>query len=138
MRVSGFLLWSFGGLLTVFLGFFLWVSLDLAGRPVKELGLSKSGRFEVGYVEANNILFPFMDIYFLSVKDKEVPGRVYRSPLFDGRGADLRFLDLGGLVGVFSVYFNADSKCYEIRDDMFLGGITNFLISNKCYSVYVE
>lgn len=138
MNISRFLLWSFGGLLIVSLGLFFWMSLDLGGRPVKELGLSKSGRFEVGYVEANNIIFPFMGVYFLSVKDKEVPGRVYRSPLFDGCGVDLRFLDLGALVGVFSVYFNTDSKCYEIRDDMFLGGITNFLISNECYSVYVE
>ncbi|MCG3692713.1 hypothetical protein [Aliarcobacter butzleri] len=104
-------------------------------RPANSSTTSKSGRYLMENVHVNGILVGFEKLGYLRITDKEIPGAVFRSPLYDLQSLDMRSYEDNLTVGIVWVDFLKTDHSFIIASPDWSEHWLNIFISNTPYEV---
>lgn len=125
-------IWGGGGL-SALLVLLLWFSVKaMLGYPVSTTQVSPSGRFVMENVRVGKI-FMMSGMAYLRIIDKQEPGAVYRSPLYDTQSLDMRAFEDESEVGIYWISFNYHEKTFSISMPEWRESWLNVFISNTPY-----
>ncbi|WP_146043153.1 hypothetical protein [Pseudomonas protegens] len=108
----------------------------MLGYPASITQTSPSGRFVMENVRVDGTFF-LRRMAYLRVKDAQVPGTVYRTPLYDMQSLDMRVFEDDREVGIYWIKFDLQKKVFIISMPEWEESLMNIFISNTPY-VHVE
>lgn len=108
---------------------------SLLGRPASSSVTSESGRYLMENVHVGGILVAFEDLAYLRITDKNIPGTVFRSPLYPQQSLDMRSHEDNVAVGIVWVDFLKHDQSFSIRAPDWDQHWLNIFISNTPYEI---
>jgi hypothetical protein len=108
---------------------------SLLNRQASSSVTSESGRYLMENVHVGGILVAFEDLAYLRITDKNIPGAVFRSPLYPQQSLDMRSHEDNVAVGIVWIDFLKYDQSFSIRTPDWNQHWLNIFISNTPYEV---
>lgn len=125
-------IWRTVGASAVLVALLVYSVQAMLGYPASTTQVSPSGRFVMENVRVGKI-FMMSGMAYLRIIDKQEPGAVYRSPLYDTQSLDMRAFEDEREVGIYWISFNYHEKIFSISMPEWRESWLNVFISNTPY-----